>query len=97
MSFKLFFKILKIVYIRTCPDICDLRVQQRGRLGETIPIQYLQDCHHYHDIWLNNPTAIESGLVLVINGNEETNTSQFIENSYYDEVTRKLYDFIFTL
>ena len=34
----------------------------------------------------NNPTAIEQGLVLVIDGNEETNTSQFIENSYYDEV-----------
>jgi len=96
-EFQTIFQDLKIVYIRTCPEICDLRVQQRGRLGETIPIEYLKDCHHYHDVWLNNPTAIEEGLVLVINGNEETNTSQFIENSYYDEVTRKLYDFIFTL
>jgi deoxyadenosine/deoxycytidine kinase len=90
-------KNIKMVYIRTSPEICDLRVQQRGRLGETIPIQYLKDCHHYHDIWLNNPTAIENGEILVINGNEETNTSQFIENKFYDDVTRKLYDFVFTL
>jgi len=93
-EFQTIFQDLKIVYIRTCPEICDLRVQQRGRLGETIPIEYLKDCHHYHDIWLNNPEAIEQGLVLVINGNEETNTSQFIDNNFYDEVTRKIYDFI---
>lgn len=93
-EFSTIFKDLKIVYIRTSPEICDLRVKTRGRLGETIPIQYLKDCHHYHEIWLNNPTAIEEGLVLVINGNEETNTSQFIENTFYDEVIRKLYDFI---
>ena len=96
-EFQTIFQDLKIVYIRTSPEICDLRVQQRGRLGETISIEYLKDCHHYHDVWLNNPTAIEEGLVLVINGNEETNTSQFIDNSYYDELTRKMYDFIFTL
>jgi len=93
-EFQTIFQDLKIVYIRTCPEICDLRVQHRGRLGETIPIEYLKDCHHYHDIWLNNPSAIEEGLVLVINGNEETNTSQFIDNTFYDEVTRKVYDFI---
>jgi deoxyadenosine/deoxycytidine kinase len=93
-EFQTIFQDLKIVYIRTCPEICDLRVQQRGRLGETIPLQYLKDCHHYHDIWLNNQEAIEQGLVLVINGNEETNTSQFIDNNFYDEVIRKVYDFI---
>ena len=93
-EFQTIFQDLKIVYIRTCPEICDLRVKQRGRLGETIPLQYLKDCHHYHDVWLNNQEAIEDGLVLVINGNEETNTSQFIDNNFYDEVTRKVYDFI---
>jgi deoxyadenosine/deoxycytidine kinase len=93
-EFQTIFQDLKIVYIRTCPEICDLRVKQRGRLGETISIQYLKDCHHYHDVWLNNQEAIEQGLVLVINGNEETNTSQFIDNNFYDEVTRKVYDFI---
>lgn len=88
---------IKYVYIRTSPEICDLRVKRREREGETIPLSYLQDCHHYHDVWLNNPLNIEKGKILVINGNIETNTSLFIENSYYDDVTRKVYDFIFTL
>ena len=93
-EFSTIIESIKIVYIRTMPEICDLRVKSRNRLGESIPIQYLKDCHHYHEIWLNNPLKIEDRLVLVINGNEETNTSQFIDNNFYDEVTRKIYDFI---
>ena len=93
-EFQTIFQDLKMVYIRTMPEICDLRVKTRARLGEIIPIQYLKDCHYYHEIWLNNTTSIEEGLVLVINGNEETNTSNFIENKFYEEVTRKVYDFI---
>ena len=93
-EFSTIMKTIKMVYIRTMPEICDLRVKTRARLGEIIPIQYLKDCHYYHEIWLNNTTSIEEGLVLVINGNEETNTSNFIENKFYEEVTRKVYDFI---
>jgi deoxycitidine kinase/deoxyguanosine kinase len=88
---------IKYVYIRTSPEICDIRVKQRNRQGETIPLEYLKDCHHYHDIWLNNPAKVERGEILVINGNEETNTSLFIENVFYDCITRKIYDLIFTL
>ena len=88
---------IKYVYIRTSPEICDLRVKQRNRQGEVIPLEYLKDCHHYHDIWLNNPDKVVRGEILIINGNEETNTSQFIENGYYDVLMHKLYDFIFTL
>lgn len=96
-EFSTIIKTIKMVYIRTMPEICTMRVKSRARLGETIPLQYLKDCHHYHELWLNNPLKIEQGLVLVINGNEETNTSLFIENKFYDEVTRKVYDFVFTL
>ena len=96
-EFSEIIKTIKMVYIRTCPEICDMRVKHRGRVGETIPLEYLKDCHHYHEVWLNNPLKMEKGLVLVINGNEETNTSQFIENTFYDEVMRKVYDFVFTL
>ena len=96
-EFSEIIKIIKMVYIRTMPEICAMRVKTRARLGETIPLEYLKDCHHYHEVWLNNPLKMEKGLVLVINGNEETNTSQFIENTFYDEVMRKVYDFVFTL
>ena len=85
---------IKTVYIRTSPEICDKRVQKRARSGENIPLSYLQNCHHYHDIWLNNPEQIESGKVLVIDGNIETNTSVFIENKYYDNLMEKVFSFI---
>ena len=85
---------IKTVYIRTLPEICDKRVKKRDRLGENIPLDYLKDCHYHHEIWLNNPEQIESGKVLVINGNEETNTSVFIENRYYDNLMEKVFYFI---
>jgi len=85
---------IKTIYIRTSPEICEKRVLKRGRLGENIPLQYLKDCHHYHDKWLNEPCKIEEGNVLVIDGNEETNTSLFIENKYYEELMEKVFKFM---
>tara|TARA_Y100000389_G_C17422678_1_gene497665 strand:- start:902 stop:1606 length:705 start_codon:yes stop_codon:yes gene_type:complete len=85
---------IKTVYIRTLPEICEKRVLKRARPGENIPLLYLKDCHHYHDIWLNNPEQIETGKVLIIDGNEETNTSVFIENNYYNELMEKVYKFM---
>ena len=85
---------IKTVYIRTSPEICSRRVLKRARLGENIPLQYLKDCHHYHDKWLNDPSKIEEGNVLVIDGNEETNTSVFINNKYYEELMEKVFKFM---
>jgi len=85
---------IKTVYIRTSPEICSKRVLKRARLGENIPLTYLKDCHHYHDRWLNDPCKIEQGNVLIVDGNEETNTSVFIENKYYEELMDKVYKFM---
>jgi deoxyadenosine/deoxycytidine kinase len=85
---------IKTVYIRTIPEICEKRVLKRARLGENIPLQYLKDCHYYHDKWLNEPSKIEQRNVLVIDGNEETNTSVFIENNYYDNLMEKVFKFM---
>ena len=85
---------IKTVYIRTSPEICEKRVLKRARLGENIPLAYLKDCHHYHDRWLNDIGRIEKGNVLIIDGNEETNTSVFIENNYYEELMDKVYKFM---
>jgi deoxyadenosine/deoxycytidine kinase len=88
-------KNMKIVYIRTEPEICDNRVVKRARTGESIPLDYLKDCHRYHDLWLNSSEHLENGNVLVVNGNEETNTNLFIENKYYDDIIEKIYNFTF--
>lgn len=85
---------MKIIYIRTLPEICDKRVKNRAREGESIPIEYLKNCHYYHDVWLNSPEILETGEILVINGNEETNTSQFINNNFYDNIMEKVFKFM---
>ena len=56
----------KIVYIQTSPDNCYNRIKQRNRLGEdSIPLEYLQNCHKYHEQWLENTNT----NVTTINGN----------------------------
>lgn len=85
---------IKIVYIRTTPEISYNRVKKRSRAGESIPLTYLQNCHCQHDIWLNSPDIIEKGDVLIIDGNEETNTSIFTKNKYYDNIMEKVFNFM---
>jgi len=87
-------KKMKFVYIRTTPEISNLRVKNRARTGEYISLSYLQNCHYYHDIWLYSDDIIEKSDLLVINGNEETNTSVFIENIYYDNLMEKVFNFM---
>ena len=43
-----------IIYMKTPPEVCYERVISRGRQGESIPLEYLQDCHKYHEDWLAN-------------------------------------------
>ena len=43
---------VKFIYVRAEPAVSFDRILQRGRLGEMIPIEYLQNCHKYHDDWL---------------------------------------------
>jgi deoxyguanosine kinase len=42
----------KVVYVRTEPSECEWRIKCRNRTGETIPIDYLESCHEYHEKWL---------------------------------------------
>ena len=84
----------KTVYIRTTPHTSDRRIKKRARTGENISLKYLQNCHYYHDIWLYSSGLIESGNVLIIDGNEETNTSQFIQNDYFDSIMEKVFNFM---
>jgi len=41
-----------IVYVKTDPEIAKKRVDKRARTGETIPLEYLKNCHDYHENWL---------------------------------------------
>jgi len=47
------FKVDKIVMLKTSPVVSFERVHVRGRVGEVIPIEYLEKCDRYHEIMLS--------------------------------------------
>ena len=50
---------VKYIYVRAEPAVSYQRILQRGRTGETIPLEYLENCHKYHDEWLlNTPSPL---------------------------------------
>jgi deoxyadenosine/deoxycytidine kinase len=61
---------VKFIYVRAEPEVSYERVLKRGRQGETIPFDYLQNCHKYHDEWLLNQNATP---LLVLNANMDMN------------------------
>ena len=44
------------IYLKTTPEMCFGRVKNRNRKGEEIPLNYLQNCHCYHEKWINEST-----------------------------------------
>jgi deoxyadenosine/deoxycytidine kinase len=44
-----------VVYIDADAEVCKKRVEKRSRQGEdSISLEYLQKCKHYHDEWMSN-------------------------------------------
>ena len=66
---------VSFIYVRADPNISYERVLHRGRQGETIPLDYLENCHKYHEHWLFGQTT---SPLLVLNANvnikEDTQT-----------------------
>ena len=63
-----------IIYLQTKPTTCVERIKKRDRKGENIPLNYLVDCHDYHERWINS-TTIPS---LILDG--EKNSLEFLED-----------------
>jgi len=41
-----------VIYIKADPKVSHERIKKRDRLGEVIPLEYLENCHEYHEKWL---------------------------------------------
>ena len=47
------------IYVNTEPEKCYERIHKRARDGEeVIPLQYLQECHNYHEAFLDKTNRI---------------------------------------
>ena len=55
-----------IVYIDADADVCHERVGKRSRQGEGgIPLEYLQKCKKYHDVWLMETRSVDIPLLRI--------------------------------
>jgi deoxyadenosine/deoxycytidine kinase len=65
-----------IIYVNAEPKICHERIVKRSRQGETnISLDYLENCHHYHEMMINPvisaDSICESNRILILNGNTD--------------------------
>jgi len=52
----------KFIYLRTTPEVAFARVNKRSRKGETIPLTYLEECHRYHEAWLQHELVFDANV-----------------------------------
>jgi deoxyadenosine/deoxycytidine kinase len=65
------FPLNNVIYVKTAPQKCYERIHKRAREGEEIiPLAYLEDCHRYHEEFLDKETGIKVEQ-LIIDGNME--------------------------
>ena len=77
---------MKLVYIKTTPQVAYNRVLKRNRTGETIPLEYLTQCSNYHNAWIDNVCVNDK---IVINGDTDNRDTQF-----YIDITKRIIDLI---
>ena len=77
------YKIQKLIYLKTQPEICLNRVNKRNRDGESsLTLNYLQKCHDYHQELINNTHCD----VLQINSNIDIEVDTDIENKWINMI-----------
>ena len=88
-EFQPLFQEEHVVYVRTEPEIAYKRVNKRAREGENIPIEYLENCHRYHEEWLMTDDSYKSHLLL-IDGNQDIEENPEVMENWLLEI----YDYI---
>lgn len=59
-----------IIYVKTDPNVSCQRVVKRSRPGEIIPLSYLENCHSYHEKWMDSITSTGNLNILYLPGDE---------------------------
>ena len=80
------------VYVKTDPTKCYERIHKRSRDGEeVIPLEYLQDCHTYHEEFLNENTGIKSKK-RVLDGNVDIYENDKIVDKWIEQINEFIYN-----
>jgi deoxyadenosine/deoxycytidine kinase len=78
-EFQSEFPVENIIYIQTDPEVAHERVGRRAREGETIPLEYLVNCHEYHDKWIS---SFPSSNVITLDGNQDIHKNPEVLNEW---------------
>ena len=77
---------VSIIYLKTDPIVAKKRVDYRNRKGEIISLEYLQECHRYHEEWLNNT----SQNIITIDGNKD----YYNDETELNDIIQRITEFI---
>jgi hypothetical protein len=85
------FDINDVIYIKTEPSKCYERVHIRAREGEElIPLSYLEECHKYHEEFLD----LERGLFkeqLVLDGNNDIYLNPGVADDWMRQIDANIF------
>jgi len=75
-----------VIYIKTAPKKCHERIHKRARVGEeVIPLKYLEDCHIYHENFLDPDVGLQARQ-MVLNGNVDIFENTNILEGWIQEI-----------
>ena len=81
---------LVTIYARTDPKVAESRVIKRDREGEVIPLAYLEKCHRYHEVWLNDDEATHSSAMLTLGANTDIDEHPEKVEEWLDDIEKFL-------
>jgi deoxyguanosine kinase len=74
------------IYVNTEPEKCYERIHKRARDGEeVIPLQYLQECHNYHEAFLDKTNRIYMNN-LTLDGNIDIYENELMVEEWLEQI-----------
>jgi deoxyadenosine/deoxycytidine kinase len=78
-----------IVYVNAEPKKCHERIHKRARIGEEIiPLSYLENCHKYHEDFMN---IFEEKQKLILDGNVDIYENEQIVEKWLESIDKHIH------